>query len=388
MDMKIPRILDDFLSRRRQGRVTVIYGPRRVGKTTVVNHALGALLDAASPGQRILRATGDDIRLRNLLSSQDRADILAWAQGYDIIFIDEAQRVPDIGWALKLLIDARPDLTIIATGSASFKLTGQLGEPLTGRQTPLAMFPVSIPEMLTIMNPYEVGQNLDDFIIYGMYPEVRTATSATEKAALLTELTSSYLFKDILELDRVRSSKTLIDLLALVALQLGSTVSYNELASTLRIDVKTVARYLDLFEKSYILYSLGGFSRNLRKEIAKSRKYYFYDTGVRNAVINNFNPANLRSDMGGLWENFAIMERIKARSYAGRPAHCYFWRTYDQQEIDLVEDSGGRLEAYECKYSENGATKAKEPIAFAKAYPDAHFSVITPKRLIEDLQAI
>lgn len=391
MTERIPRKLDNLLSRHRDGRVLVIYGPRRVGKTNLVVHSLG-LNGQSEPvqlsGKKILQATGDDIDIVHIVSSRSLLQLKKWVQGYQVLFLDEAQKIPYVGEGLKLLIDAFPQLIIIATGSASFSLAGQLGEPLTGRQTPLAMFPVSVGEMLTLHNAFEVQKDFDDYLRFGMYPEVRCAESDEEKEEILTELVSSYLLKDILELDRVKSSRTLRDLLTLLALQTGSEVSLNELATNLRVDVKTVARYLDLFEKSYIIYSLQGFSRNLRKEVSKSRKYYFYDTGVRNAVINNFNPMRLRDDKGALWENFVVMERIKTLTYAHKTGTFYFWRTYDRKEIDLIEDRGGILHAYEIKYGEANARKAHAPADFTKAYPEAQFSVISPDTLIDSLQRV
>lgn len=397
MTERIPRILDDFLKLRRDGRVIVIYGPRRVGKTSLVHHILklqeGLTFPLEFPvnfgtGEKILQVTGDDIQIQHLLGSQDLTAILQWAEGYDAIFLDEAQRVPNVGLALKMLIDARPKLNIIATGSASFELAGQLGEPLTGRQTPLAMFPIALEELGKALNDFELRQQFDDFLIYGMYPEVRTSGTTREKQEILTELTSSYLFKDILELDKVKSSKTLTDLLTLIALQVGSEVSLNELARQLSISVNTVARYLDLFEKSYVLYELGSFSRNLRNEIAKGRKYYFYDTGIRNALLNDFNPLEKRDDRGGLWENFVIMERIKALSYARIPTRFYFWRTYKQKEIDLVEEREGGIHTFEFKASDKKAQRANFPTQFRETYPDASFEVISPATLLDSLHAI
>ena len=374
---RIPREFDDLDKLRRPGRVTVIHGPRQVGKTNLVEHYL-----ASHPG-RILRVTGDDIVVRNLLAGQDASAIMNWAAGYETVFIDEAQRIPEVGWALKILIDARPELNLIATGSASFELAGKVGEPLTGRQTPLMLYPVSVGELGCQYNAFELRQQFDNLIVYGMYPEVRTARSSADQHDIVVELTRSYLFKDILDLTNVRSPQVLMDLLSLIALQVGSLVSLSELAQQLRVDVKTVSRYLDLFEQCHILYNLRGFSRNLRSEIAKSSKWYFFDTGVRNAVINNFNPPDRRGDMGPLWENFVVMERRKALSYARQSCSSYFWRTYERNEIDLVEDRGGRLYAFECKW--NPKAKVKSQTQFLTAYPDSHYEVITPDNLLENL---
>ena len=364
----LPRLLD-LDTRIRPKRATILYGPRRVGKTSLVEHWL-----AASPARKTLRASGDDAGIRALLSSQDSQRLLAWTQGYDTLFLNEAQRVPEVGWGLKILVDARADLTIVATGSASFASAGAVGEPLTGRQTPLPLYPISAAELP--LNDHELTQALPDLLVYGMYPEVRTATSDIQRRDILHELTSSYLFKDILDLERVKSAQVLIDLLTLIALQVGSLVSINELASTLGIDAKTVARYLDLLQKAYVLFNLRGFSRNLRQEVTRTSKFYFYDTGVRNAVLNNFTPPPMRDDIGALWENFLIMERIKARSYAREEARMYFWRSWQQQEIDLIEDADGRLAAFEFKW--NPRKHAHCPAQFADAYPGSSFTTVSP----------
>jgi len=375
MPTRIPRILDNLAESMHTGRVTVIHGPRRVGKTNLVEHYL------ESVEGRILRAVGDDIIVRNLLSSQDRAKILSWATGYDVVFLDEAQRIPEVGWALKMLIDARPELRIIATGSASFQLAGTLGEPLTGRQTPLRLYPISVGELAASMNAYELRVGLPDMLVYGMYPQVRTAQTDTEKRGVLRELVSSYLLKDVLELERVKSARVLTDLLTLIALQLGSLVSLRELGQQVGLDVKTVARYLDLLEKAFVLVNLRGFSRNLRSEVTRNSKWYFYDVGIRNALIDNYSPVDSRVDAGALWENFIVMERMKALEYAGAPSTLRFWRSWSQQEIDLIEDRGGLLHAYEIKWNPRG--KARLPKEFAEAYPGATYDVVTPESFLE-----
>ncbi len=234
--------------------------------------------------------------------------------------------------------------------------------------------------MRSQMNDYELRQRLDELLVYGMYPEVRTAAGDQDRRDILRELASSYLFKDILELERVKHAGLITDLLTLVALQVGSLVSLNELSSTLGIDAKTVARYLDLLEKSYVLYNLRGFSRNLREEVTRTSKYYFWDTGVRNAAINNFNPLMARQDVGALWENFVVIERLKALTYARQDARLYFWRTWSQQEIDLIEDRNGELRAYEAKW--NPRAKARRPPKFSRAYPEASFMLVTPDNVL------
>jgi predicted AAA+ superfamily ATPase len=376
-------VYDDLSAVMRPKRATIIHGPRRVGKTTLVEQCLDRL------GGRTLKVTGDDVRVRNLLAGQDRQAILDWAEGYDTVFVDEAQRIPGVGWALKTLVDARADLKLIATGSASFALANQLGEPLTGRQVPLTLFPLALSELRQVRNASEIRSGLGDLLVYGMYPEVRTAESQRDKELILSELVGSYLYKDILELERVKGAKVLADLLTLVALQIGAEVSLSELAGQVRLDVKTVARYLDLFEKCYILFNLRGLSRNLRNEVTRTSKYFFYDTGVRNAVLNDFHPLDSRQDKGALWENFMVMERIKALTYTGKAGRFYFWRTWDQAEVDLVEDRAGGLHAYEFKINPKMSRRsAKPPQAFARAYPDATYEVVTPDDFIDNLSQL
>ncbi|GHV96250.1 ATPase [Spirochaetia bacterium] len=369
------RAYDDLRPLMAAKRVMVIYGPRRVGKTTLINHFL------ETQGDRILRASGDSLSDSSLLSSRDPVLLLGWTAGYDTVFIDEAQRIPQIGLGLKILIDSRPELSLIITGSSSLELSGSLGEPLTGRQVPLLLFPFSIGEMRKALNDFEIKKNLEDFLIYGMYPEVRTADSPKQKQLILNELANAYLLKDILELERIKKPRLLLNLLSLVALQIGGEVSLNELSRSLKVDVKTVERYLDLLEKCFVLYNLRGFSRNLRSEVTRTSKYYFYDNGVRNAVIQNYNPFTMRNDAGPLWENFMMIERLKARSYNNLYARDYFWRTWEKQEIDLLEEYGGSLHAWEFKWSPR--KKPGPPKAFIEAYPDSSYQVITPENFLE-----
>ena len=364
-------------------RVMALYGSRRVGKTTLINH----FLDNQGGKTRVLRASGDYASDSQLLSSCDQRLLLDWVSGYDIVFIDEAQRVSDIGLSLKILIDALPELCIIVTGSSSFDLSGKLGEPLTGRQVPLKLFPLSIGETRKEYNDFELKKNLEDFLIYGMYPEVRTATSTGKKQMILNELVDAYLLKDILELERIKKPRLLLNLLSLIALQIGGEVSLNELSRSLKIDVKTVERYLELLEKCFILYNLRGFSRNLRSEVTRTSKYYFFDNGVRNTVIQNFNRLPIRNDIGALWENFMIIERLKARTYSGLYARDFFWRTWERQEIDLIEEHSGRLHAFEFKWSPRGSPRKKSgaPKAFAETYPGSEYKVITSDNFLEVL---
>ena len=352
-------------------RVLLIYGPRRVGKTTLLQNLL-----AQTPLKYKLDS-GDNIRTQQILSSQDFDQILAYAEGYDLLAIDEAQNIPNIGIALKIIVDQIPGIRVIATGSSSFDLAGQVGEPLTGRKRTLTLFPMAQSELLGVFNRFELGEKLTDFLIFGSYPEVLTAPSRSERIEIISEIANSYSLKDILSFDRVKSSGTLLDLLKLLAFQIGSEVSINELATQLGVEPRTVKRYLDLLEKSFVILRLSGFSRNLRQEITSKAKYYFLDTGIRNALIAQFNDPDQRNDLGQLWENFLVVERLKYRTYATILANIYFWRTYDQQEIDLVEEREGQLFGYECKWSFKKPIPA--PRSWLETYSGAQFSVIHPK---------
>jgi hypothetical protein len=366
--MKIPRIYD--LARKiAPGKVLVIYGPRQVGKTTLLKDFL------AQTKLKYRLDSGDNISIRHILGSGDFTKIKEYARGYELIAIDEAQKIPGAGEGLKILADQMPGLKIIVTGSSSFELAGQIGEPLTGRKTTLNLYPVSLMELSSLYNLSEIKENLPLWLVYGGYPEVLTTKSKNGKAALLEEITQSYLLKDILELEQVKSSKILLDMLRLLAFQVGKEVSLSEIAQQVGVDYKTVARYLDLFEKSFVIYNLRGFSRNLRSEITRKGKYFFYDNGVRNAVISNFNPLEMRNDVGELWENFVFMERLKKRSYKNIFANCYFWRTWEGKEIDIVEERGGKLHGYEIKWSPS--KKVRAPSEWLKTYKNARYEVVT-----------
>ena len=324
--------------------------------------------------------SGDDIRVQEVLSSQDFDKILAYASGYQLIAIDEAQRIKNVGLGLKILIDHVPGIYIIATGSSSFELSGQVGEPLTGRKITLALYPIAQMELAKMHNRFELKAKLEESLIFGSYPEVVTAADRNEKIRLLNELVGSYLLKDILQFERVKSAKVLLDLLRLLAFQIGNEVSWSELANRLGIDTKTVARYLDLFEKGFVIYNLRGFSRNLRKEISKKSRYYFLDTGIRNAVISNFNPLELRDDSGLLWENFLITERLKKQAYRGIHANNYFWRTWDRKEVDFIEEREGRLFGYEFKW---GSSKIKPAREWLETYAGAEFAIVNPENYLD-----
>jgi len=375
-DMILPRIYDNLNLLLKPNKVLVVYGSRQTGKTTLLKKFL-----TENEGNFKYRLdTGDDVNIQIVLGSGDVKKIMDYAKGYDLIAIDEAQRIRNIGMGLKILVDQLPDIKIIVTGSSSFELAGQIGEPLTGRKTTLTLFTLSQIEMGRLFNDYDLRSRLEEYLIFGSYPEALTSETLQDKKKVLDELVGSYLLKDILELEKVKSSKLLLDLLRLLAFQVGSEVSLSELGKQLGIDSKTVARYLDLFEKSFVIYNLRGFSRNRRKEITSKSKYYFFDNGIRNAIIANFNPLELRDDIGKLWENFLVAERLKKQAYQGIFANNYFWRTWDQKEVDWVEEREGRLFGYEFKWK---SKSRKASSAWTDSYPDAALEIINQENYLE-----
>ena len=355
------------------GKVVVVYGPRRVGKTTLIKRYI------REHDPDALLVTGEDIVVREYLESQSLAKLTSFVGRRRTLIIDEAQHIRQIGLNLKLLADHIEGLQIIATGSSSFDLASQTGEPLTGRKYTLLLLPLAQLELQETESAHQTRAQLELRLIYGSYPEVVLMDSNEDRQLYIKELIASYLFRDILQLEGIRHADKLLRLLQLVAFQIGHEVSTSELGTQLGMNANTVDRYLDLLEKSYILYSRSGFSRNLRKEITKSRRYYFYDNGIRNGLINNFNPLAMRDDAGELWESYILVERLKYNLYNGHLAESYFWRTYDRQEIDLVEEWGGRLLATEMKWT---ARSHKAPGAWRKAYPDSSFQVVHPENYL------
>ncbi|HBX16199.1 MAG TPA: hypothetical protein DEF57_02745, partial [Candidatus Magasanikbacteria bacterium] len=358
--MLIPRFYQDLDKYLKPNEALIIFGPRQAGKTTLLKEFL-----SKTPLKYKLDS-GDNIRTQQVLSSQDFKQILDYVGNYELLALDEAQKIPNVGMGLKILVDQVPNIRIIATGSSSFELAGQVGEPLTGRKRTVILFPLAQSELADIYNTHELKEKLPEWLVLGSYPAVVTAKSKNDKIMILEEITNSYLLKDVLELERVKGSKVLLDLLRLVAFQIGNEVSFAELGGQLGINAKTVMRYLDILEKAFVIFNLRGFSRNLRKEITKKSKYYFYDNGVRNAIISNFNDLELRDDIGKLWENFLVSERLKTQSYKNIFANNYFWRTWDQKEIDWLEEREGKLFAFEFKWKED---KKKPPEEFIKNYP-------------------
>ncbi len=321
--------------------------------------------------KRILYLNGEDYDVSRILSSKSETVLKNIVSGYEYLFVDESQNIPEIGANLKLLVDTNPGINVFVTGSASFDLRNKIGEPLTGRSIFFNLYPFSVDE---ISDDYiSTLRQLPAFLVFGMYPQVFNANTDKRKKQILENIRNGYLLKDILQLDNLKDSLFVMNLLRLIAFQIGNDVSYNELASNLRTTVKTIQRYLELFEKTYIIFRLNGFSRNLRKEITKSPRYYYWDNGIRNSIISSFNPLDLRDDSGKLWENFCISERIKKGHYDQSFTSYYYWRTYDQQEIDLIEESDSTLKAFEFKW---GDKEVKPPMAFRENYTEAEFHTI------------
>lgn len=353
----IRRILSETILSRIQkpGKVIILYGARQVGKTTLIQEML------KQQSARVLEISADQVQYHDILSSRNLDKMKGLVAGYDILFIDEAQRIPDIGINLKILYEGIPELRIIVTGSSSLDLANQIKEPLTGRTWTYKLYPVSAAEWQTHagLNTYELQQKIPDWLRYGLYPEVLTLDNHEDKRQYLNELTSSYLYKDILEIGNIRYPQKIRQLLSLLAYQLGNLVSIQELANTLQINRETILHYIDLLEKSFVIFTLGPYSRNLRKEITSKNKIYFYDLGIRNALIENFSPIDLRPDLGALWENYLLMERKKKKEYSRSYPNMYFWRTYSGAEVDFVEEKDGLVTGYEFKWQSKSSSAPK-----------------------------
>ena len=351
------------------GKVLVLYGPRQVGKTTLAKD----LLSLVSLRSRFVNA--DELVYREALASQSRQRLGEVLGDAELLVIDEAQRVPEIGLNLKILIDSYPQAVILATGSASFDLANKISDPLTGRKLTFNLYPTSYNEIRQTIGALEARAQLERWLVWGSYPAIATTDNPIMRERLLGELVGSYLYRDILDMEGIRRAEKIVDLLRLLAFQIGQKVSLAELAASIALNRQTVERYLDLLEKVFVIFKVGGFSRNLRKEVTKNPRYYFYDNGVRNSLIQNFNPLALRNDVGQLWENYLLMERRKANQAAGRTVNAYFWRTYDQKEIDCIEEHGGKLYGYEFKW-QSGEIRRATRSEFHNAYPGSELTTI------------
>lgn len=374
--MEISRIqTGEILKSLKPQKVTLLMGARRVGKSVL----LEALLKQYK--RPYLYLNGEDTDTHQLLAQRSVSNYTRVLNGNDLLVIDEAQGIPDIGKKLKLMVDSIKGLKVLVTGSSSFDVLNISGEPLTGRSNTILLYPIWQGELKE--NALQIKQHLEDRLIYGSYPELWHLNSLEEKKNYLTDLVNSYLLKDILILDGLRNASVVYSLLKMIAYQIGKEVSYNELGKSLGISKNTVEKYLHLLTKVFVLHKVSAYSNNLRKEISKSQRWYFVDNGIRNAVIGNFEPLSLRRDdeRGMLWENYLFMERLKRNTYKKVNPDYYFWRTYDQQEIDLIEVKNKKIGSFEFKY---GSKKIpKQPIAFSKAYPTSSFEVIHEKTYLD-----
>lgn len=352
-----------------RGKVIIVVGPRQVGKTTLLR------MLTADSDRKVVVWNCDEPDVRRKLAEPTSTQLGAETANADLILIDEAQRVQNIGITLKLLVDNYPEKQVVVTGSSAIELSNSINEPLTGRKYEYVMLPFSAEELVKEFGASEERRMLEHRLIYGSYPEVVNLIG--EERETLTNLVSSYLYKDIFSFQDVRKPEIIEQLLQALALQVGSEVSFNELGRLLGLTSITVQRYIDLLEKSYVVFHLRSFSRNVRNELKKSRKIYFYDNGVRNALIGDYKPLALRNDTGALWENYVISERMKHNSYSGFYGKSYFWRTQQQQEVDYLEDYDGVLHAYEFKW--NPTKQSRLTDTFVKSYPDHTFAVITPE---------
>jgi predicted AAA+ superfamily ATPase len=367
MDYLDRDISGNIIKKLQPNKVVIVFGARRVGKTVLVKDILAKI------NEPILALNGEDINVHDKLAIRTVENYKQIIGSYKLLYIDEAQKIPEIGLKLKLMVDEIEDLKIIISGSSSFDINKDAGEPLTGRKYTFNLFALSENEYNQVENNISKIDKIRERLIFGNYPELLHLPDQTDKSDYLNEMVSSYLLKDILVYENIRNSQKIFNLLRLIAFQIGGEVSLQELGKQLGISKNTVEKYLDLLSKVYILHKVEGFSRNLRKEITKNSRWYFLDNGIRNAVIANFNQIESRNDIGQLWENYMISERLKYQEYKRMSSNNYFWRTYEQQEIDWVEERNGSLFGYEFKWKEN---KVKIPTQWKNAYPDASFEVI------------
>jgi predicted AAA+ superfamily ATPase len=361
-------IKDDF----GRGKIIVLMGARQVGKTTLFDSVV-------SGSSNVLRLNCDNYDDRSDLENKTSTELRQLMGNHEVVIIDEAQRAKNIGLSLKMLADLKLSMQILVTGSSSLTLANEINEPATGRLIEYNLFPLSLVELMQQTSPREEKRLLEQRMIYGLYPEVVTTPGDAKR--ILVNLVNNYLYRDLLEYRGVKKPEVLQKLVRALALQIGSEVSYNELSRTVGVDKATVESYIDLLEKCFVVFRLPAYSSNLRSEIKRGRKIYFYDNGIRNALLSNFAPLELRDDVGMLWENMMVSERIKRNSYSRSYAQMYFWRTQQQQEVDLIEEQDGRLTAFEFKW--NTKKKAKLPKTFIDNYPNTDFKVISPDNYVE-----
>ena len=366
-----PLIVKDF----KKKKVIVVLGARQVGKTTLLSQI-------NQDGKKVLSLNCDNADDRLLLEHRTSTELKQLLSSYDLAFIDEAQRVADIGITIKMIGDLKLDTQVIVAGSSSLDIANSVNEPATGRTIEYNLFPFSMRELANSTSQREENRLLGNRLIYGMYPEVVIDPSDAKRT--LISLANNYLYKDLLSYKGIKKPELLQNLVKALALQVGSEVSYNELGNMLGVDKETVENYINLLEKCFVVFRLSSFSRNMRNEIKKGKKIYFYDNGIRNAVISNFAPIEMRTDVGILWENFMISERVKRNNYSGSYAQLYFWRTHDQSEVDLIEEEDGMLHTFEFKW--NPRRKPRLSQAFSKAYPNSTFQLVSPDNYWEFLE--
>lgn len=372
---KIKRtIYDRIVQRLKPNKVILLFGARRVGKTILLRQIIGQF------DGKCLLLNGEDSNTLILLEQQTVANYRQLLQGVDLLVIDEAQNIPLIGQKLKLIVDEIEGIRVIASGSSSFDLLNKTGEPLVGRSLSFLLFPFSQSELCSVENRFETSSNLESRLIYGSYPELSQLIGNDERADYLRNIVNAYLLKDVLAVEGLKNSSKMKDLLRLIAFQMGNEVSYDELGRQLGMSKNTVEKYLDLLSKVFVIYRLGAYSTNQRNEVSKAGKWYFYDNGIRNAIIGNFQPLSGRQDVGALWESYLISEKIKQNHYLGQNKDFFFWRIYGGKEIDLIESSNGDLNAFEFKW---GDKIPKVPAPFANNYPKASFRVINQKNYLE-----
>lgn len=355
-----------------RGKIIVLMGARQVGKTTLFDSVV-------SGSSNVLRLNCDNYDDRSDLENKTSTELRQLMGNHEVVIIDEAQRAKNIGLSLKMFADLKLPMQILVTGSSSLTLANEINEPATGRLIEYNLFPLSLVELMQQTSPREEKRLLEQRMIYGLYPEVVTTPGDAKR--ILVNLANNYLYRDLLEYRGVKKPEVLQKLVRALALQIGSEVSYNELSRTVGVDKATIESYIDLLEKCFVVFRLPAYSSNLRSEIKRGRKIYFYDNGIRNALLSNFAPLELRDDVGMLWENMMVSERIKRNSYSRSYAQMYFWRTQQQQEVDLIEEQDGRLTAFEFKW--NTKKKAKLPKTFIDNYPNTDFKVISPDNYVE-----
>ena len=373
--MEIARVALELINKKLQpNKVVVLLGARRVGKTILIEKVIESL------NEKYLFLNGDDVESHNLLESQSTANFNRLLGDTRFLIIDEAQEIPNIGKKLKLMVDTIPDLKVLVTGSSAFEINNQIGEPLVGRMKTINLYPIAQIEFSKTENYLETRNNLEDRLIFGSYPELSKIINREDKISYLKEIVNTQLLRDIFAFEGIKKRDKIIALLQIIAFRTGSEISLESIGRDLQISKNTVEKYLDLFSKVFIIYSVSGFSKNRDNEITKMKKWYFVDNGIRNAIINSFNPLNMREDIGKLWENYLNSERIKKLSYQENQVLDYFWRTHTRQEMDRLEVKNEQIAAFEYKY---GKSKSKIPTEFAKSYPDATFEIINQDNYLD-----